>query len=134
MKKKSEIHRSRISTKEFNDAIFCKICEGVMEDAQECDICNIGFCKGCIDSWKMTNATCPNNCPNFKPKKAHVLIRNMLDSLEIFCKYAVNGCDKVPKYELLKKHENECEYKLVKCKNDINGCDKKILLKNIKEQ
>ena len=131
--KKKGIELSRVISKEVTEAVLCKICKNLLDDPMECSVCNSGFCRSCIDSWRATYHSCPNNCSNFIIRKAHIIVRNILDQLEVKCENNGFGCEKIIRYENLKKHESECELKPTPCFNSKNGCTKKVLSKNKRE-
>jgi len=133
MEKRHIIEKSRIQSKEVPDAIFCKICKEILEDPVECSVCSSGFCKICINQWLLKHPTCPNNCVDSKIRKAHILVRNLLDQIQLTCAFAKNGCQKILAYEFIKKHEEECEFKVLPCKFEKNGCSEKFLKKNLAE-
>lgn len=124
---KKHIDKARIVTKDVNNTVFCTICKELMDDPMECSICNAGFCKECISQ----NKKCPNNCVDNTIRKAHILVRNLLNSVQVKCENIENGCDKVLAFEYLKKHCSECEFKVITCKYSINGCPIKCLAKDI---
>ena len=132
MEKRNTIDRSRIVGPEVSEALFCKICKELMEDPMECSECNVGFCKNCINSWMVSHRTCPSSCAESKIRKAHLLVRNMLNSVQIKCENEKNGCKKIVTYEHMKKHTAECEYSTVPCRFQANGCEVRILAKDIK--
>lgn len=131
--RKTGLELSRVLTKEVTDAVLCRICKCLLDNPVECSVCNAGFCKLCINAWKAQHNSCPSNCPNSAIRKAHIIVRNMLDQLEVKCENYDYGCKEAIRYEVLKKHQKECEYKPVTCHYFKNGCTEKILAKNSKE-
>eukprot|EP00826_Nyctotherus_ovalis_P009639 TRINITY_DN12548_c0_g1_i5.p1 TRINITY_DN12548_c0_g1~~TRINITY_DN12548_c0_g1_i5.p1 ORF type:complete len:135 (-),score=45.78 TRINITY_DN12548_c0_g1_i5:16-420(-) len=101
---------SRVLTKDVTETVLCKICKCLLDSPVECSECNAGFCKLCISTWKAKHNVCPNNCPNSTIRKAHIIVRNMLDQLEVKCENYDYGCKEAIRYEVLKKHQKECKY------------------------
>ncbi len=130
--KRATVERGRIVGPMVGDAVFCKICKELMEDPMECSECNAGFCKACISLWMCDHKSCPNKCANCTIRRAHILVRNMLNSLQIKCQNFANGCTQVVAYEFLRKHEAECGYASAACKYSPNGCPFRALTKDMK--
>ena len=109
---------------------MCRICHGVLVNPMECRNCENCFCMLCLKEWLKESGTCPFKCsddPDFK-MKPHKLIRNLLASLKITCKYADNGCQEVIDYEKLEIHEKvNCKFAMYDCPEKKNGCKEKML-------
>ena len=119
-------------TANMKDLLTCPICLNILMFPVQCNKCNKCFCKMCIDNYANSKSICPFRCDNplYNPNK---FVENVLAILQFKCK---NGCDKIIKYEELKKHyQEDCDkidfkakykellkkYKELKNKNNINN-------------
>ena len=84
---------------------ICSICQGVLVDPVQCQVCENSFCKSCMEDWLKKAKVCPFHCPRLDMKESP-LIKNMLSGLIIKCK---NGCGfPIPYNELQEHYESKC--------------------------
>lgn len=116
---------------------ICGICKGILYEPYQCQKCENGFCKKCLETWEKESKTCPYKCqnPSFKESR---LLRNMLSVLKFKCD---NGCDvAIPYEELFHHYDYSCtkikyEQKvppLIKKLNDLEIVERDALLVNEK--
>lgn len=79
---------------------ICGICKGILYEPYQCQKCENGFCKKCLETWEKQSKTCPYKCENTSFKESR-LLRNMLSVLKFKCD---NGCDVAIPYEDLFHH------------------------------
>ena len=85
------------------------------------------FCEECINEWLNRQN---NNCPNCR-KELNInqltnpipIMLRMISNLQIKCIRNKKGCDKVLYCTIneIKKHENECDYNIIKCPYNCNN-------------
>ena len=106
----------------LGDIYKCSLCQKIMLNPVECEICGHNYCYNCLNS-----LNCPFGCENKKINKASLSIYNILNNLKFSCKNI--GCTESIEYNEVEKHINECPYQKIKCKNE--GCERIILRKDI---
>ena len=90
----------------MKELLKCPICLNILIAPVQCNKCNKCFCKLCIDHYQESKIKCPFRCENplYLENK---FVKDALSILKFKCK---NGCDKIIKYDELKKHyEVDCE-------------------------
>ena len=116
---------------------ICGICKGILYEPYQCQQCENGFCKKCLDTWEKESKTCPYKCewPSFKESR---LLRNMLSVLKFKCD---NGCDAaIPYEELFHHYDYSCSkinyeekvQPLIKKLNELEMIEKNAILVNEK--
>ena len=108
----------------LGDIYKCCICQKIMLNPVECELCGHNFCFNCLNS-----SNCPFGCKTKKINKASLSIYNILNNIKFKCSNI--GCTESLEYSETEKHFEECPYQRVKCENE--GCDKIILRKDILE-
>lgn len=96
----------------------CNICTGVMDQAVV-TLCGHSFCKVCLKTWleKPDTDSCPS-CRSYTSKFdmiPNIAVRNMIDSLLVWCDNAESGCKIVMKFESLRKHIERCDFREAEC-------------------
>lgn len=127
----------------IKDIVICPICNGIIFDPIQCEICEKNFCKNCLSKFNndsKENPKCFSNCetPIFKenPKQT----KNILDKLIFKCeKCNLNNINYENFIEHLKnciEYDNNNNNKLIKCEiceklitNDNNIKNKNIYKK-----
>ena len=110
------------------DDYICKICTFILNHPYECENCGTPYCRDCIEEWNKISSQCPLKCGstlNIKP--AHRFIKKMLGDLDVKCP---NKCEVIVKMEHLDKHNNECQFLLVRCEN--TECEEYYIRKDLK--
>ena len=57
----SKIDPEHFAGKQLEEYFICAICSLVIEDPQECSVCQNNYCNNCLDIWKQKKQ-CPNGC------------------------------------------------------------------------
>ena len=105
----------------LGDIYKCSLCQKIMLNPVECELCGHDFCFNCLNS-----SNCPFGCKTKKINKASLSIYNILNNIKFKC--ANIGCTESLEYSEVEKHFKECPYQRIKCENE--GCDKIILRKD----
>lgn len=114
---------------EINQNLICNICACVMHHSVV-TLCGHSFCHSCLSTWlsKPETESCPV-CRSYTSRYEiipNVSLRNIVQSLPVWCDNKVNGCNIVVKLENLENHSAQCEYRLVECaacSEQIRQCD-----------
>ena len=113
----------------------CCLCKNIMVDPKECNRCNKGFCKKCVNDYMQDlqdgeyAITCPNcGKKNFKPSEPHPLVMKTLYNLKVTCMNAKAGCTVKVAYADMAKHLIVCDYATLRCPN--YGCEKLMFQKD----
>ena len=98
--------------------LLCNICTGVLEKAVV-TLCGHTFCQQCLSTWleKPNTDSCPA-CRAYTSKFdmiPNLAIRNMVDSLLVWCDNADKGCKIVMKLESVSKHLQRCDFREMEC-------------------
>ncbi|CAG2119319.1 unnamed protein product, partial [Medioppia subpectinata] len=114
-----------VSPSLVNEDLICNICGGVLEDGLWSPECEHSFCKVCIHKWLQRSTVCPNdrqylNLTLLKPIPR--FMRNILDKLEMKCKFIGNGCLQVIPLESLRQHIPVCDFNPDKQIDCVSGC------------
>ena len=83
---------------------ICSICQGLVYQPKQCQVCENSFCKMCIDEWLKKKNNCPFRCKNPRFRESRV-IKNLLEKLKIKCPF---GCDDIIQYGDLDSHKGTC--------------------------
>jgi hypothetical protein len=95
----------------IKDFTMCSICTGIVCDPHQCQICQIGFCKACIEEWVSKSNTCPFKCTNSTIRESRI-IRNIVSKLVFKCPW---DCKEELTYEKFLIHEDMCEKQITQC-------------------
>ena len=76
--------------------LICFICEGVFKDPVQCPDEHY-FCRDCVTRWIMkdNNHCCPADLAPLHPSELRAaprILRNIIDALQVKCRYHVFGC------------------------------------------
>ena len=103
--------------KEFDDAITCSICTGLLWNPIRCKTCLTMFCKQCISKWKSKSSKCPMNCGEFQEDTVDRNLKNMLEKFKLYCPNNQSGCISIINYNDFIDHVNKyCDFIRYKCK------------------
>lgn len=99
------INKEAFKTIESN--AICSICDGIIINPIQCNICENSFCETCIDDWKKKQGgnSCPFRCsnPTFKSSR---LVKSILSNLIFKCQ---NQCNmQIPYLDLKSHYEENC--------------------------
>ncbi|KAJ6640026.1 E3 ubiquitin-protein ligase NRDP1 [Pseudolycoriella hygida] len=107
---------------EVDKEFICSICMMVMKNPVQSP-CEHIFCSECIRSWIPLLENCPVDRQLLRPddlKPTPRYFRNLLDKLEIRCKFESLGCEMIVPLERLQDHLANCKHK----PDAIVDCDK----------
>ena len=92
--------------------LLCAICTDVAEDPVCCDKNEHMFCRVCIEKWLRVNQTCPMDQNSLTSDNLSVprVIRNMIQDLDIKCRFVSNGCPETTALEEEDRHALNCEF------------------------
>ena len=100
----------------------CKICKALCRDAYTTKCCKKAVCKSCIDK------SCHHNCPmcgGYCTITKAIQIDQVIQVLDVYCDYQVEGCKWMGKVEKIDDHLKVCLYLPVPCEYHIVGCTDK---------
>ena len=123
------IEINRIKNTDVDQALICSICMNILLKPVACGLCFNHYCGKCIDKWidsTQKQKACPLCKGIFLKIKAIPLLYNFLGKFEIECIYIKNGCKESINYDLLEKHEKNCQFMIIKCE----GCKDSLFLKD----
>ena len=106
----------------LGDIYKCALCQNILLNPVECQICGHNFCFNCIYS---TN--CPYGCKDKKISKASLSLNNILKNIKFKCPNF--GCTETLDYIEAENHIKECPYQKRKCER--KECNEIISQKNI---
>lgn len=99
--------------------------------------CDSTYCEKCIHDWYDQKKSCPQCRCEKPPKKAHKLIRAMLNSLKLHCVNRSKGCEAIISFSEIGTHK--CDIYCEKCgiglRKEEHDCMKLLLaeVKRLKE-
>jgi hypothetical protein len=97
----------------ISEELKCPVCCGVLEEPVQAVICEHTFCLKCIQEWLKSFETCPVDRDSLclsQLEPVPRIVRNMLNHLQIKCKFEKEGCDKIVNLEDLHTHAKSCIY------------------------
>lgn len=95
------------------ERLICPICQNLLHMAQRCSDCSTHYCQNCIESWLKKSSSCPNCRCAIKLEKIEKTMKEDLEDCLLKCCF--EGCSQVVKYEILQKHEIECDFHPISC-------------------
>ena len=109
--------------------LICNICTGVLDHAVV-TMCGHSFCHSCLSMWlsKPETESCPI-CRSYTSRYEiipNISIRNIVDSLLVWCENSEKGCKHVLKLETLDAHTSNCDFRdveCVACKDTFRKCE-----------
>ena len=93
---------------ELNDLLICLICQNILNEPQECSLCQRGFCISCVE--KLTPKKCPT-CKSSIFTQAHIQTKHNLNNLQ----FNFIGCPCIIKYKDFFAHEQMCPKNQSEC-------------------
>jgi hypothetical protein len=95
-----------------DDDFLCSICKDVLDNAVTTP-CRHTFCKTCISEWIKESYSCPLDKKRLIPSDLipiPIAFTNLLDRLNVLCKFEEEGCDhKCPRSDL-EGHVRRCPF------------------------
>src|SRR5689334_10322943 len=95
-----------------NDHFNCIVCNYLVDDPMECELCGKLYCQSC----SINICYCKWCKKNTKLRKS-MFAKNLLLQVELKCKNS--KCKNRLPYEEMKKHLLVCEHKLTRCSIDF---------------
>ena len=124
--------------------LTCAICHEIFCEPVVTQCCRQTFCKSCIEEWLKTQNTCPND-RKFLSRDQLIqpprLVLNLLNNIQIKCKYEGKGCEAIPLIGELSRHLQECDHKpdlncktcgLLKIEDQEHNCVESLKMTNLK--
>lgn len=78
----------------IKDLIICNLCSGILQNPQECKLCQNSFCKKCLEDWRIINTSCPYFCEEISFGESPKSLRNLLEKLFFKCKFCSKTFEK----------------------------------------
>ena len=95
-----------------DDDFLCSICKDVLDEPLTTP-CRHTFCKTCIHEWVKVSFTCPLDKQQLvfnELTPIPIAFKNLLDRLNVLCKFEAEGCDhKCPRSDL-ERHIKRCPF------------------------
>lgn len=108
-----------IDTKRFVNPLppdfICPICNDVFDAPVQCPEEHI-FCNECISKWMLKINRCPLDQKTLSSTEltpSPRVLRNLIDNLEIRCKFSEYGCHNITTLESMERHAAACEFRSV---------------------
>jgi hypothetical protein len=79
--------------KGVTEEIICKLCEKVMENAVQCNKCELWFCQSCLDN----SCLHPEQGCVHEYKEVNKFMKSKIEEMMVKCKYHPSGCVKILK-------------------------------------
>ena len=117
--------------KDLPDEYSCMICAKVLNEPHLTDCCGQHFCQGCLDKWFERQGR--KICPHCRSESfSHILslpLKRKVDSLQVYCTYQENGCNKITTVGEVNSHTDKCGFAPVAC--PLLGCEETVLRKDL---
>ena len=124
-----EFSTETLIDQEVDRSLICSICQEILKNPKECSNCQNCFCKKCIESWKISNDSCPFRCSELQLKNPHKVVMETLKKLNFKCRNFTNGCNEHLNYTNYINHMETCIYSKNKCV--MNDCNTEVFLKDM---
>jgi hypothetical protein len=86
-------YEKQLFIKGVTEDITCKLCEKVMENAVQCNKCEIWFCQSCLDN----SCLHPEQGCVHEYKEVNKFMKSKIEEMMVKCKYHTSGCVKILK-------------------------------------
>ena len=113
-------------------SFHCCICANVFKDPVMCSPNEHLFCRACITRHLKNSQKCPTCREPLTVetlKQASRTVTNLLDELQIRCKFFERGCTQVVELANLESHEADCGFAPAICSNE--GCQLEVNKQNL---
>ena len=118
--------------KALADDYSCIICTKLLNEPHLTDCCGQHFCQVCLERWFERQGR--KICPHCRSESfSHILslpLKRKVDSLQVYCTYKKNGCDKMTTVGQLNLHTNGCGFVPVAC---TQNCGEVVLRKDLEQ-
>ena len=116
--------------KDLPDDYSCMICVKVLNEPHLTDCCGQHFCQLCLERWfeRQGKKICPHCRSESFSHMRYLPLKRKVDSLQVYCTFKKNGCDKITTVGELNSHADNCGFAPVAC---TQNCGEMILRKDL---